>query len=151
MKETGMTLSHVEVIVYDEADRIFEMGFAEDVHTITEKMPKHWQSMLFSATLPPSLADFTLSGIREYKLLKLDHEHKLSDDLKINFYFARSPDKVAALLFLLTEVMHREETTIIFAATRYHVEYLSAILTSGGYWNAMVYGTLDQVSRQIAL
>ena len=63
------------------------MGFAEQIYAITEKMPKHRQSMLFSATLPPTLADFTLSGIRDYKLLKLDHEHQLSDDLKIDFFF----------------------------------------------------------------
>jgi len=66
-------------------------------------MPKHRQSLLFSATLPPSLADFTTSGIREYKLIKLDHEYKLSDDLKLNYFFVRSKEKTAALLYLLQE------------------------------------------------
>ncbi len=63
LKETQMSLQTVEIVIYDEADRIFEMGFAEQIYAITEKMPKHRQSMLFSATLPPTLADFTLSGI----------------------------------------------------------------------------------------
>ena len=73
--ETQIQLSAVEVIVYDEADRMFEMGFMEDIYFITEKMPKHRQSMLFSATLPQKLTDFMISGIQDYKLVKLDHEH----------------------------------------------------------------------------
>ena len=93
------------MIVYDEADRMFEMGFMEDIYFITEKMPKHWQSMLFSATLPQRLTDFMVSGIQDYKLIKLDHEHQLSDDLKVDFFFTRTSDKIPALLFILNEIV----------------------------------------------
>ena len=73
--------------------------------------------MLFSATLPPTLKDFTLSGIKDYKLVKLDHEHRLSDELKIHYFFTRSRDKIPAFLYLISELIESNETTIIFAAT----------------------------------
>jgi len=56
-------------VIYDEADRIFEMGFAEQLHAITERMPKTRQSLLFSATISNSVKDFTLSGIKDYKMV----------------------------------------------------------------------------------
>ena len=107
--------------------------------------------MLFSATLPPTLADFTLSGIWDYKLLKLDHEHQLSDDLKIDFFFVWTADKVPALLFILNEAVKKDETSIIFTATKYHVEYLNSVLTSANYEVAFVYGTMDMAARTEAL
>ena len=51
MQETGLQLNAVEVVVYDEADRLFEMGFAEQIKGITDRMPKSRQSLLFSATI----------------------------------------------------------------------------------------------------
>jgi len=107
--------------------------------------------MLFSATLPPTLADFTLSGIWDYKLLKLDHEHRLSDDLKIDFFFCKSSEKIPALLYILNEIIGKEETTIIFAATKYHVEYLNSVLTSAWYEVTFVYGSLDMEARSDSL
>jgi ATP-dependent RNA helicase DDX54/DBP10 len=53
LEETGITLGQVEIVVYDEADRLFEMGFADQIKTICDRMPKNQskQSLLFSATI----------------------------------------------------------------------------------------------------
>jgi ATP-dependent RNA helicase DDX54/DBP10 len=59
----------VQVVVFDEADRLFELGFAEQLHAITEKMPRSRQSLLFSATISSSVKDFTLAGIKDYKMV----------------------------------------------------------------------------------
>ena len=83
LKQTGLSLHRIEMVVYDEADRIFELGFEEHLKAITEKLPRSRQSLLFSATIPPSLAEFSLSGITDYKLLKLDQENTLSDQLSL--------------------------------------------------------------------
>lgn len=118
--EIGLSLSTVEMIIYDEADRIFELGFADQVFKICEKLPKSRQSLLFSATIPESLASFTISGIKEYKMIRLNKEYTLSDQLKCHYFVTRSSDKAAALLYLLREHIKEDETTIIFAATKYH-------------------------------
>jgi ATP-dependent RNA helicase DDX54/DBP10 len=151
INEVGLSLNMVEIVIYDEADRIFEMGFAEQVVTINEKMPKNKQTLLFSATIPPSLANFTLSGIRDYKMLKLNQEYTLSDRLKLLFYICQSTDKPAALLYLLKEQIPEDELTIVFAATKYHVDYLQQLLTTAGMKVSYVYGTMDQKQRDSAV
>ena len=115
------------MVIYDEADRIFELGFAEQLHAITERMPKNRQSCLFSATISNSIKDFTMSGIKEYKMLQIDKDSKLSDDLVNNFFVVRSLEKTAALLFIMDDLIQTQDQSIIFAATRYHVEFLYEI------------------------
>jgi len=83
------------------------MGFAEQIHFINERMPKGSakQSLLFSATISTQVRDFAVTGIKEYKILTLDKESKLSDDLKIHFFASRSGEKVATLLYVMSEII----------------------------------------------
>ena len=67
------------MVVYDEADRLFELGFAEQIKTITERMPANRQSMLFSATISSQVREFTLSGMKDYRMVQVDRDSKLSD------------------------------------------------------------------------
>ena len=69
IQETGLQLNAVELVVYDEADRLFEMGFADQIKSLTEKMPKSRQSLLFSATISSQVKDFALSGIKDYRMI----------------------------------------------------------------------------------
>ena len=57
------------MVVYDEADRLFEMGFAEQIKSITERMPSNRQSLLFSATISSEVKDFSLSGMKDYRMI----------------------------------------------------------------------------------
>ena len=93
----------MQVVVYDEADRLFELGFAEQLHAITEKMPKSRQSLLFSATISSSVKDFALSGIKDYKMVQVDKDSKLSDELKCHFFVLKSHEKVGLLLYIMQE------------------------------------------------
>jgi ATP-dependent RNA helicase DDX54/DBP10 len=93
------------LVIYDEADRLFELGFAEQLYAITERMPKSRQSLLFSATISNSVKDFTLSGIKDYKMLHVDKESKLSDSLKCHFMVVKSHEKIGSLLFIMQELI----------------------------------------------
>jgi len=139
------------MVVYDEADRIFELGFAEQLHAITERMPKSRQSMLFSATISSSVRDFTLSGIKDYKMVQVDKDSKLSDELKCNFFVMKSQEKIAALMFIMNDqILAKDEKaqTIIFAATRHHVEYLYEMTRLAGFKVSYIYGAMDQSTRE---
>jgi ATP-dependent RNA helicase DDX54/DBP10 len=57
-----LKLSMIEYVVFDEADRLFEMGFAEQLHEILHRLPESKQTLLFSATLPKLLVDFAKAG-----------------------------------------------------------------------------------------
>ena len=82
---------------------MFELGFADQIKTITERMPANRQSMLFSATISSQVKEFTLSGMKEYRMVQVDRDSKLSDQLKLHFFVVRSGEKDSALFYILRE------------------------------------------------
>ena len=141
--QTNLQLSQVEMVIYDECDRLFEMGFAEQLKLITERMPSSRQSLLFSATISAEVKDFTLAGIKDYRMVSVDRDNKLSDQLKIHFFICRSNEKEAALVYTMRERVQKGEQTIIFGATRYHVEYLCEMAMKCGFKANYIYGAMD--------
>jgi ATP-dependent RNA helicase DDX54/DBP10 len=103
--EMNLDLRSIEYLVFDEADRLFEMGFEVQLHEILHRLPPTRQTLLFSATLPKSLVDFARAGLTNPKLVRLDAESKISSDLRMSFFSVKPADKEAALLSLLKEVI----------------------------------------------
>lgn len=181
------------MVVFDEADRLFEMGFALQLRQICNTMPEHRQTMLFSATMPKALVEFTKTGMmRDPAVVRLDSEVQVSEELRIGFITCRSAEKDAVLLHLVRDVLplmkgtdntgadveqERDEPkegrdskkktkkkkkkekkplgkhskrglTLIFAATRHHVEYLTLLLTTSGLSATQIYGNMDNTARQ---
>ncbi|CAA6660380.1 unnamed protein product [Spirodela intermedia] len=101
----GMSLKTVEYVVFDEADSLFGMGFAEQLHNILAHLGENRQTLLFSATLPSALAEFAKAGLRDPQLVRLDLETKISPDLKLTFFSLRQEEKFAALIFLTQSTM----------------------------------------------
>ncbi|KAF7716615.1 DEAD box ATP-dependent RNA helicase, dbp10 subfamily [Penicillium ucsense] len=185
--EMDLDLSSIRYVVFDEADRLFEMGFAAQLTEILHGLPSARQTLLFSATLPKSLVEFARAGLQEPSLIRLDAETKISPDLQNAFFTVKSSDKEGALLHILqnvikmptgpTEVTQRfkaesedpknrkrkrphagksiykesptEHSTIVFAATKHHVDYLYSLLIEAGYATSYAYGSLDQLARKI--
>ncbi|KAF2238968.1 DEAD-domain-containing protein [Viridothelium virens] len=182
--EMRLDLSSIRYVVFDEADRLFEMGFASQLTEILHALPSARQTSLFSATLPKSLVEFAKAGLREPTLVRLDAESKISPDLQSAFFTLKSGEKEGALLHILQNVVEiplgktdsthqttsgavsgskkRKRTlggtgaakpllgksTIIFAATKHHVEYLTSMLRSVGFAVSFIYGSLDQSARR---
>ena len=189
-------LRQCEMVVFDEADRLFEMGFALQLRQICNTMPEHRQTMLFSATMPKALMEFTKTGMmHDPTVVRLDSEVQVSEELRIGFITCRSAEKDAVLLHLVRDVLPLMEgtdttganadedeedddepaedsegkkgkkknnkkekkrvgknskrgLTLIFAATRHHVEYLTLLLTASGLSAAQIYGNMDNMARQ---
>ncbi|KAL0944656.1 ATP-dependent RNA helicase DBP10 [Colletotrichum truncatum] len=177
--EMGLDLSTIKYVVFDEADRLFEMGFAAQLTEILHALPPSRQSLLFSATLPASLVEFARAGLQDPSLVRLDAESKVSPDLESAFFSVKGAEKEAALLHILHDVIKMpmgtpdgvpldvapskkrkrgesggegkptEHSTIIFTATKHHVEYLAQLLIKAGFAVSYVYGSLDQEARRI--
>ncbi|XP_038137953.1 ATP-dependent RNA helicase DDX54 [Cyprinodon tularosa] len=147
--DMNLKLNSVEYVVFDEADRLFEMGFAEQLQEIIRRLPDTRQTLLFSATLPKLLVEFARAGLTEPVLIRLDVDSKLSDQIKLSFFYLRVDDKPALLLHLLRNVAKPQEQTVVFAATKHHVEYLKELLSSEGIECAYIYSALDQTARKI--
>ena len=101
----GMSLQATKIVVFDEADRLFEMGFAPQLAQLLSALPRERQALLVSATMPSALAEFAAAGLRDPEVVRLDAEGRLSPGLRMAFYSVRSSDKIAALRWLLREAM----------------------------------------------
>ena len=149
--QTETDLKTVQYLVFDEADRLFEMGFIETINEILHKMSPDRQSMLFSATLPKNLVEFAKAGLTEPTLVRLDVDNKISPDLEMAFFPVKQHEKEAALLYLIDNIIKKDHQTIIFTATKHHVEYLHEFLEAYGIPNSYIYGSLDQAARVLNL
>ncbi|KAL1748864.1 P-loop containing nucleoside triphosphate hydrolase protein [Schizophyllum fasciatum] len=180
--EMNLDLKSVQYVVFDEADRLFEMGFETALNEILHRLPTSRQTLLFSATLPKSLVEFAKAGLQDPKLVRLDAESKISSDLKMAFFSVKQAEKEACLLELLRdvikvplgqtradedeedagkrkgkgkakrgEIVTAPHQTLIFAATKHHVEYLTTLLSTAGYAVSHIYGSLDQTARSMQM
>ena len=73
----SMTIRSVSHVVLDEADRLLEMGFSDQLRDIMKQVSEVRQTMLFSATMPSQLAEFVRVGLREPQVIRLDAEMKV--------------------------------------------------------------------------
>jgi ATP-dependent RNA helicase DDX54/DBP10 len=132
------------------------MGFESQLHEITHRLPPTRQSLLFSATLPTTVAEFAKASLTNPALIRLDGDSNLSPDLTLSFYLVRPMDKDAVLAITLQNLLRndkarsseRKSQAIVFCATKHHVEYLATLIEAMGYRTSSVYGSLDQVARQ---
>jgi superfamily II DNA/RNA helicase len=103
--------------------------------------------MMFSATITPDLTEFALAGLRDYSYVH--QEIALPETMKIDFLVVRPEEKAACLLYLIENVIKKEKV-IVFVSTRFHVDYLLALL--GGLYQCFgVYGKMDMEQRSYAL
>lgn len=162
-EESGLCLRTVQLVVWDEADRLVEDAvLAQQMREINSRLPSEGrQTALFSATLPSALVEFAQAGLKDPQLVRLDVESKLSPDLELLFLATKSDQKEAALLSILRHLVDSNSTgpsndrnhgkTVIFAATKHHVEYLQELLKAQGMNATYIYGALDQAARRLAL
>lgn len=109
--EMQLDLKTVEYICFDEADRLFEMGFSEQLNELLASLPMQRQSLLFSATLPGSLVEFAKAGLVNPVLVRLDTETKISENLETLFVSMKNDEREANLLYLLQEVIKLDMAT----------------------------------------
>lgn len=109
--EMRLDLRTVEYIVYDEADRLFEMGFRDQLTEILDSLAEKRQSLLFSATLPRTLVEFARAGLRNPVLVRLDAESKISDNLQMCFLSCKASERDANLLYILEDIIKMPPAT----------------------------------------
>lgn len=147
--EMDLKLNSIEYCVCDEADRLFEMGFGEQLNETLNRLPANKQMVMFSATLPKLLVDFARAGLSDPVLIRLDVESKLPEALTLKFIHCRPDERYSSMLVLLKYVIPRKAQTVVFAGTQHHVELISFLLTQAGVSNTYVYSSLDPSARKI--
>uniref|UniRef100_A0A1Q3EXV6 RNA helicase n=1 Tax=Culex tarsalis TaxID=7177 RepID=A0A1Q3EXV6_CULTA len=147
--EMDLKLSSVKYCVFDEADRLFEMGFGEQLAETLQRLPDTRQMVLFSATLPKMMVEFAKAGLSNPTLIRLDVESKIPETLDLRFIYCRPDERYATLLVLLRDVIPKNAQIVVFAGTQHHVELISLLLTKSGIPCTHVYSSLDASARKI--
>ena len=143
-----LDLSKLEVLVIDEADRMFDMGFLPDIKRILECILQPRQTLLFSATMPDDIRRLVKEVLRNPVTVQIGRSAPASS-VSHALYPVQQNLKTA----LLEEILYRTKTdsVLVFVRTKHRVERLAEQLYKGGYNVASLQGNLSQSRRQSAL
>ncbi|WDD90785.1 ATP-dependent RNA helicase DbpA [Burkholderia sp. FERM BP-3421] len=144
----ALALGALNTLVLDEADRMLDMGFFDDIATVARRCPATRQTLLFSATYPDGIAKLARQLLREPKEVKLAERH---DDSKIRqrFYEVTEDERLHAVGLLLDH--YRPVSTIAFCNTRQQCRDLLDVLVAQGIHALALHGELDQRDRDQVL
>ena len=139
-------LSHIEMFILDEADRMLDMGFIDDVQKIAKKTPHHRQTLLFSATIDSKLSHIIAHLLKNPIRIDLSHEKIAPPQIKQILYMTDNMQHKTRLLqhFLSKENIYK---AIIFSATKINADKLAKELIHMGFKAAAIHGDLKQQRR----
>ncbi|SDZ94894.1 ATP-dependent RNA helicase DbpA [Desulfuromusa kysingii] len=144
----SLDLKSLRMLVLDEADRMLDMGFKDDLDVIVAATPRNRQTLLFSATYPPSIATMSASIQQHPLTVKVDATH---DDQQIEqrFFVVEADKRVAAVARILGH--YRSESTLIFCNTKKGCQEVADALTERGFSALAIHGDLEQSERDQVL
>ena len=146
-KRKLLDLSRIDVVVLDEADRMFDLGFISDIRYLFRQMPKPEKrlSMLFSATLSPRVLELAYEHMNSPKSIVIESETVVSGQIRQTLYHPASEEKTALLIGLLNKL--KPERSIIFVNTKRVGEKIWAILNANNLPAALLSGDVPQKKR----
>jgi ATP-independent RNA helicase DbpA len=144
----SLALGALNTLVLDEADRMLDMGFYDDIANVASQCPKERQTLLFSATYPEGIAKLSQRFLRSPKEVRLEERH---DDSKIRqrFYEVTEDERLHAVGLLLNH--YRPVSTIAFCNTKQQCRDLLEVLRAQGFHALALHGELDQRERDQVL
>ncbi|MEK6812780.1 MAG: DEAD/DEAH box helicase [Nanoarchaeota archaeon] len=148
MHRKNMPLNKVRIAVLDEADKMMEMGFIDDVRKILSYLPKNRQTLLFSATIPEEVRKLVQQFMQNPIFVKTT-AHVEQEKLSQYYYMVDSQEKFSLLVHLLQ--YERPGIAIIFCATRRRVDALAKNLSKQGFEVHALHGGLSQSQRRHSL
>jgi ATP-dependent RNA helicase RhlE len=142
-------LSHVEIFVLDEADRMFDMGFIDDVRKIIAKIPAKRQTLLFSATMSKEVRGLVASIQNKPELIEVGVQRRPVETVKQHFYSSPQESKMDLLFHILkTEEM---DSILVFSRTKHGADKISNKLEKSGIKAVAIHSNRTQAQRQRAL
>jgi len=143
-----ISLADLEILVIDEADRMFDMGFLPDIHNILACIMNKRQTLLFSATMPAGIRRLVHEILHDPVTVQIDHALPAK-----TVSHALYPVKQHLKTALLKELLHKTKTesVLIFTRTKHRAERVAQQLIRAGYKVTSLQGNLPQHRRQAAL
>lgn len=150
-KQDYVNLQAIQVVVLDEADRMFDLGFIRDIRWLFRHMtpPKERLTMLFSATLSHNVRELAFEHMNDPQYIEVEPEQKIGHRIKEELFFPSDEDKLALLQTLLEEEW--PERCIIFANTKVTCEKIWRHLCADGLRVGLLNGDIAQKKRLAVL
>ncbi|MCO4892796.1 ATP-dependent RNA helicase DbpA [Cupriavidus sp. WGtm5] len=144
----SLDLSAINTLVLDEADRMLDMGFFDDIAYVASRCPRDRQTLLFSATYPPGIDKLSHRFLRNAQSLKLEATHDNST-IRQRFYEVEESERLNAVGRLLDHF--RPVSTLAFCNTKARCRDLVELLRAQGYQALALHGELEQRERDQVL
>lgn len=147
-KQKVFSFNQVEILVIDEADRMFDMGFISDLRFILRRLPSfdNRQTMLFSATLSPRVMELAYDFMNNAVKVQIEPEQVTAERVDQILYHVGGKEKLPLLLGLLNGRMAGGRI-MVFANTKRETEYVTQVLQANNYKAEQISGDISQVKR----
>ena len=147
-KQKVIRLKNIEVCVLDEADRMFDLGFIDDVRYLLRQMPSAHErlNLLFSATMAQKVQELAYEYFNAPETVSIESEHATADNITQILYHTARHEKTPLLIGLLNR--DKPARSMIFLNTKRDLERLSIVLEANGYPNAALSGDIPQKKRE---
>ena len=147
-KQHVFDLRAVEVMVLDEADRMFDLGFIADVRYLLRRMPppEHRLNMIFSATLSWRVMELAYEHMNNPEKVEIVAEQVTADRIRQVVYYPANEEKIPLLLGLMAQ--QKPGRSIVFVNTRHEAERVADWLNANGHATALLSGDVPQAKRQ---
>jgi ATP-independent RNA helicase DbpA len=148
LRRGSLNLQSLRMLVLDEADRMLDMGFQEDLAAIVETTPDNRQTLLFSATYPESIAAMSATVQREPVMVKVEAIHD-GGQIRQTFFLVENRERIAAVARILGH--YHPESTLVFCNTKKECQEVADGLTERGFSALAIHGDLEQRERDQVL
>lgn len=145
MRRKTLKLDRIKMVVLDEADEMLSMGFKEDMETILRETPETRQTILFSATMPPSIMALTKEFQKDPQIVQINEKKVTLDNIKQNYIDVPMGRKTDALKLLLH--YYNPSLSIVFCNTKKMVDEITESLNKSGFNAEGLHGDLKQSQR----
>ena len=149
MNQGHVRLQDIEFFVLDEADRMLDMGFIDDIKKIIQRLPKKRQSLFFSATLEPKVVAFARTLVHDPVHVTINPEKPTVDLIQQFVYFVQKEKKDALLVQLLSRPEMKR--VIIFAQMKHIANKVAEMLNHSGIRAEAIHGNKSQGARTVSL
>ena len=149
MNQGFVNLSNVEILILDEADQMFDMGFIHDLRRIVARVPKQRQTLMFSATMPSEIRRLADECLKDPVTVSVAPQSTPAERIEQSVYFVEKRVKSQLLAHYLKE--QAATRTLVFARTKHGADKLVRDLIRGGFRAEAIHGNKSQNARQRAL
>src|SRR5476651_1884467 len=149
MNQRFVHLEHVKMLILDEADRMLDMGFVNDVKKIIAKVPSKRQTLFFSATMPNEIQSLANTILTNPEKVEVTPVSSTADTIQQSLFYVEKSDKKSLLVHILKD--RAIKTALVFTRTKHGADKVVKDLTRVGITAEAIHGNKSQNARQRAL